>query len=1347
MNNKFFQSLYRSQKLQAIVILFVVSVMTFSPYLQFSLTGNVASATNTCQPIHVDFEEFAVGTEFVTGDVAFGATITINSNGSNDSAMIFDSLNPTGDDNDLTTRQSAPNQAYHPSNTTELGKVLIISQDGDSSDPDDESEGGKITLEYDDPINFSNISFLDVEEVGGSVKVYNGATLEGSFPIANKGDNSYQNIVINKNNIDKVVIKLAGSGAITDWNYCIPETEEPYCELSITKSDTGYDPATLGGDIVYKLRLENTGTGECEGGGVELQDKYPNTQLEYVSYQLGDNSYPFEGDQFTHSGDELTWNFGTIQKPSEDNWNGVREVDVTFKVKDAVQCEEVITNKLRSYTSSNDQNGNQINWSGYIEEDTTLEDCTDNELMSFPVKSCTGIGELFAYKNDQNQPIDATFIANADEVIIFARDNANLTVEVNSSMTPLTTVISKSFAKVYSLSVTPGDSINVAGTNNARDVQGYLVQDSNSPVFDLSTFEIVIDDAKDNDMYLPAGTYTYVFFDKYTYRDNGNDDSRQLSVEIDSSSLTVLNDSYTKPSPAPVEGIVIKDYTITQEDTYTMSVNTDDSIYWAYQTCPVLPTYCGDGIVQQPNSTGTGGPNNDGYEECDTEWMLGQYSYCSDQCTIEHLTYCGDGTVQSPNDVLTGGPNNDGYEQCDDGNDINGDGCSNQCVTETNTQCELKLTKLADKSVANLGDAIGYSLLLKNIGTEDCTNVVLTEDYPSDLTFVSSTPLTSTGNDTWDVGTLGVNESFSVEIEVEVPDNTNLCETTQTNYANYNSDQTGPGTPVDASTDIQCSTTNKCILQLEKTDANDPVRPGDDLVYTLTLTNIGDASCTNVILEEEYDSNTTFVSSDIPPLTSSGERWNVGGMVPGDVFEVVITTKVADEEQNPEICEIGSLLNTAYRDSDQTARGSVTEPTEINCSGVDVYLTKTVNDDSVRVGESVNFTITVGNEGGLPATGVVVKDVLPSGLNYISNQTSVGLFDSNLMEWSVGDLVPGQTETLDITVSVTAKDTFTNVAEVIAHNEDDIDSIPNNGTDNQEDDHDSASVTGTSGGGGTPVNPLISIIKSAGVQFTNPDTVVNYTLEITNSGRKVGHNLVVTDVLPAPLTYVSSTITGTWDLGDIGIGETKTLTYDVQFPEGTAKGNYTNIATAKISNGNSDDDDAVVEVRDTIVYGEEYDPALSIEKTIDRSFTNPGGQAVYTVVVKNVTTNNVTAKNVILTDRMPGIFTFIDNGSNVKGWNLGNLKPGEFKTVVYTIDVSNEAINGVYDNIARASADNAPEVYDIEPLEVRDVVVEGFELPDTNGVQSLYLTFLSGILMIMLGWMIWKYRQLSINEL
>jgi hypothetical protein len=88
------------------------------------------------------------------------------------------------------------------------------------------------------------------------------------------------------------------------------------------------------------------------------------------------------------------------------------------------------------------------------------------------------------------------------------------------------------------------------------------------------------------------------------------------------------------------------------------------------------PTFCGDGSVQRPNDAGTGGPSNNGVEDCDTNDL----AYCNpgqvcdmsiddgDQackCTSPTPTRCGDGSVQRPNSVGTGGLNDDGNEDCD----------------------------------------------------------------------------------------------------------------------------------------------------------------------------------------------------------------------------------------------------------------------------------------------------------------------------------------------------------------------------------------------------------------------------------------------------------------------------------------------------------------------------------------------------------------------------------------------------------------------------------------------------------------------------------------------------------
>ncbi|MBT3835006.1 DUF4215 domain-containing protein [Candidatus Peribacteria bacterium] len=112
-------------------------------------------------------------------------------------------------------------------------------------------------------------------------------------------------------------------------------------------------------------------------------------------------------------------------------------------------------------------------------------------------------------------------------------------------------------------------------------------------------------------------------------------------------------------------------------------------------------TFCGDGIPQSPNGTGTNEDCDDGNnidtdscsnscqipiecgngitepgEECDDQ-NLSEDDACNNSC---EFTSCGDGIRQ----ILNG---EDINEECDDGNNISGDGCSDICETEIPPNC------------------------------------------------------------------------------------------------------------------------------------------------------------------------------------------------------------------------------------------------------------------------------------------------------------------------------------------------------------------------------------------------------------------------------------------------------------------------------------------------------------------------------------------------------------------------------------------------------------------------------------------------------------------------------------
>ncbi|MGF1501701.1 MAG: TadE/TadG family type IV pilus assembly protein [Paracoccaceae bacterium] len=67
-----------------------------------------------------------------------------------DLPMLFDSQNPTGGDTDLAS--------------VGFGNVLILSEDGDATDPDDHGPGGMLIFQFDVPTKVEDISFLDADQ-------------------------------------------------------------------------------------------------------------------------------------------------------------------------------------------------------------------------------------------------------------------------------------------------------------------------------------------------------------------------------------------------------------------------------------------------------------------------------------------------------------------------------------------------------------------------------------------------------------------------------------------------------------------------------------------------------------------------------------------------------------------------------------------------------------------------------------------------------------------------------------------------------------------------------------------------------------------------------------------------------------------------------------------------------------------------------------------------------------------------------------------------------------------------------------------------------------------------------
>ncbi|MGV3638992.1 MAG: gliding motility-associated C-terminal domain-containing protein [Adhaeribacter sp.] len=176
-----------------------------------------------------------------------------------------------------------------------------------------------------------------------------------------------------------------------------------------------------------------------------------------------------------------------------------------------------------------------------------------------------------------------------------------------------------------------------------------------------------------------------------------------------------------------------------------------------------------------------------------------------------------------------------------------------------------------------------------------------------------------------------------------------------------------------------------------------------------------------------------------------------------------------------------------------------------------LVITKTVSPGPYLPDNFLTFTLRVSNAGPDQASGVVVTDLLPAELAFVSATASAGNYLPASGAWTVNTLANGAAETLTLVARVKAPaGTTVRTSATVAATE--TDPNPANNT--------------------ALVNLLV-----VEVPVPNTDLVLNtaispapylagdnltYTVTVTNQGLVAATNVVVTDLLPAPLTFVQA---------------------------------------------------------------------------------------------------------------------------------------------------------------------------------------------------------------------------------
>jgi uncharacterized repeat protein (TIGR01451 family) len=220
-------------------------------------------------------------------------------------------------------------------------------------------------------------------------------------------------------------------------------------------------------------------------------------------------------------------------------------------------------------------------------------------------------------------------------------------------------------------------------------------------------------------------------------------------------------------------------------------------------------------------------------------------------------------------------------------------------------------------------------------------------------------------------------------------------------------------------------------LAVTKTDSPDPLFAGQQLTYTVRVTNNGPALATGATVTDTLPAGSTFVSASSTQGTCSGTATVTCGL--GTIASgATVTVTIKIKPNTP-----GTITNTASVIGDgpdpNPGNNSSTATTRVN-PAADLAVTKTDSPDPVHIGQALTYTIKVTNNGPQTATGVTLSDTLPKGAGFGSTTTSQGTCsfkpDKRMVTCNLGNLASGATATVTIIVKPTSKGTITNTATV-----------------------------------------------------------------------------------------------------------------------------------------------------------------------------------------------------------------------------------------------------------------------------------------------------------------------------
>ncbi len=341
---------------------------------------------------------------------------------------------------------------------------------------------------------------------------------------------------------------------------------------------------------------------------------------------------------------------------------------------------------------------------------------------------------------------------------------------------------------------------------------------------------------------------------------------------------------------------------------------------------------------------------------------------------------------------------------------------TNNISTDNNVlsdESRLILTKTLDQSEAYAGDTIVFTIKLQNNSPNEASNVIITDQLPEGLIFVSASTggLHSNGVVTWSSPLLLPGSSLIARLETKIKSSVN-DNTIIRNQAKANAEN---ATDEIESNPADVLVHRQSVLVISKQSERQTIEAGVPFNYTIEITNYGPSDIDNVEVTDYLPSELQYVADNNGGVLSDNDViWN-SGILPAGENKVFLLTVTADEK----IPDGSVIQNVASINPSVPGSGVLSDTVRVTVNSKASFEILLETEDSVMAGDYMEYRITVSNTSVNKATSVVVANQLPEGLNFVS-ASNQGSADGNSVTWTLSSLYAGEIKQFILRVQASA---------------------------------------------------------------------------------------------------------------------------------------------------------------------------------------------------------------------------------------------------------------------------------------------------------------------------------------